>query len=378
MERLCAVLDLRKVLRREGVREGLRSAPHLVASALSARRLEGRVGVLAGVLVVLFLACSVPALRAPVPGSISSQPPRGTSAPATQRSASELSATPVPVQPAPPSPAAPPAVPLYATDWLSAHPGPDLGLHGQAAVLLDVDRHEVRWQRDPATPRAPASLTKLVTAMVAADLAPLDQKVTVSASSDMRAAQRVEPASTVMGLTAGEVLTERELMYGLFMRSGNDAAETLAGGIVDRDRFMALMNQKAVDLGMKGTHFTSPVGLDDPGMRSTAYDLAVAGATIVSRYPDLLAISGTPQVSIPQTASHKAYTMENYNKLLLPGAFTYPGATGMKTAFTDDAGPCMVATASRGGRRLVAVVLHSNDFFGDATRLLNYGFATPA
>jgi serine-type D-Ala-D-Ala carboxypeptidase (penicillin-binding protein 5/6) len=202
--------------------------------------------------------------------------------------------------------------------------------------------------------------------------------VTVSANGDMRAVQRIEPASTVMGLTAGEVLTERELMYGLFLRSGNDAAETLAGGIVDRDRFMVLMNQKAVDLGMKSSHFTTPVGLDDPGMRSTAYDLAVAGATIVKSYPDLLTISGTPQVSIPQTASHKAFAMENYNKLLLPGPFNYPGATGMKTAFTDDAGPCMVATASRGGRRLVAVVLHSNDFFGDATKVLNYGFALPS
>jgi serine-type D-Ala-D-Ala carboxypeptidase (penicillin-binding protein 5/6) len=376
MERLCAVFDPRKVLRGEGVRDGLRSSPHLLAHALSARRLESRIGVVAGVLVVLFLACSVPALRAPVSGGISRQALHATSAGSSQRAASGLRAT--PVQAAPPAPAAPPAVPLYATDWLSAHPGPDLGLHGQAVVLLDVDRHEVRWQRDPSTPRAPASLTKIVTAMVAADLAPLDQKITVSANSDMRAVQRVEPASTVMGLTAGEVLTERELMYGLFMRSGNDAAETLAGGIVDRDRFMALMNQKAVDLGMKSSHFTSPVGLDDPGMRSSAYDLAVAGATIVNRYPDLLAISGTPQVSIPQTATHKPYAMENYNKLLLPGPFAYPGATGMKTAFTDDAGPCMVATASRGGRRLVAVVLHSNDFFGDATKVLNYGFALPS
>jgi serine-type D-Ala-D-Ala carboxypeptidase (penicillin-binding protein 5/6) len=376
MERLCAVFDLHKVLRGEGVRGGLRSSPHLLARALSARRLESRIGVVAGVLVVLFLACSVPALRGPVSGGISRHPLQGTSAGSSQRAASGLRAA--PVQAAPPVPAAPPAVPLYATDWLSAHPGPDLGLHGQAAVLLDVDRHEVRWQRDPSTPRAPASLTKIVTAMVAADLAPLDQKITVSANSDMRAVQRIEPASTVMGLTAGEVLTERELMYGLFMRSGNDAAETLAGGIVDRDRFMALMNQKAVDLGMKSSHFTSPVGLDDAGMRSTAYDLAVAGATIVNRYPDLLAISGTPQVSIPQTATHKPYAMENYNKLLLPGLFAYPGATGMKTAFTDDAGPCMVATASRGGRRLVAVVLHSNDFFGDATKVLNYGFALPS
>jgi D-alanyl-D-alanine carboxypeptidase (penicillin-binding protein 5/6) len=267
-----------------------------------------------------------------------------------------------------------PGAPLFSGAWLSAHPEPDLGIKGQADVLLDVDRHQVLWQRDPTTPRAPASLTKIVTAMVAADLAPLDRKVTVSAGSDMQAAQKVEPASTVMGLTAGEVLTERELMYGLFMRSGNDAAETLAGGIVDRGRFVQLMNEKAAALGMSASHFTSPVGLDEPGMHSTARDLAVAGAALVSGYPALLAISGTPHISLSQTASHKAYTMDNYNKLLLPGPWTYAGATGMKTAFTDDAGPCMVASASRGGRRLVVVVLHSDNFFGDATKLLNYGF----
>jgi D-alanyl-D-alanine carboxypeptidase (penicillin-binding protein 5/6) len=210
--------------------------------------------------------------------------------------------------------------------------------------------------------------------MVVADLAPLDRQVTVGPDTDMKAVQKVEPASTVMGLTAGEVLTVHELLYGLFLRSGNDAAETLGSGIVPRDQFVALMNQKAAELGMRSSHFTTPVGLDDPAMRSSAYDLGVAAAAIVTRYPALLAISGTPQITIPQTPTHKAFTMENYNKLLLPGPWAYPGATGMKTAFTDDAGPCMVATASRGNRRLVAVILHSQNFFGDATKLLNYGF----
>jgi serine-type D-Ala-D-Ala carboxypeptidase (penicillin-binding protein 5/6) len=274
-------------------------------------------------------------------------------------------------------PAAPPGPPPLSGAWLAKHPSPDLGVHGQAVVLADVGSKEVLWQRDPTSPRAPASLTKLVTAMVAADLAQLDQKVTVSGSTDMAAVQKVEPASTVMGLTAGEVLTLRELMYGLFLRSGNDAAETMAAGIVDRDRFIRLMNEKAAALGMRSSHFTTPIGLDDPGMRSTAYDLAVAAATIVTRYPELLAISGTPGVTIPQTASHKQYTLENYNKLVLAGPLNFPGATGMKTAFTDDAGPCMVASARRGNRRLVAVVLNSDNFFADAGKLLTYGFGVP-
>jgi D-alanyl-D-alanine carboxypeptidase (penicillin-binding protein 5/6) len=325
---------------------------------------------------VLVVACSGPVARAPISAASAGQTSR-PQVPAAHRIVAQAPG-PVPVDAAPGTTLPAPAAPVFSTSWLTAHPGPDLGIRGQAVVLLDVDRHEVRWERDPSTPRAPASLTKIVTAMVAADLAPLDQKVTVSANTDMQAMQRVEPASTVMGLTAGEVLTERELMYGLFLRSGNDAAESLADGIVDRDHFMRLMNEKAASLGMKGSHFTSPVGLDDPGMRSTAEDLAVASAAIVSRYPDLLAISGVAHVTLPQTATHKAYTLENYNKLLLPGPWSYPGATGMKTAFTDDAGPCMVASATRGGSRLVVVILHSDNFFGDATKLLNYGFGIAA
>ncbi len=267
------------------------------------------------------------------------------------------------------------AASVFATTWLSGHPQPGLDVHGQADVLVDVDSHQVLWQRDAHTPRPPASLAKLVTAMVAADLAPLDRSVTVTGQTDMDAVRRVEPASTVMGLTAGEILTVRELLTGLFLRSGNDAAETLGSGLVPRDRFVQLMNQKAAALHMSDSHFTTPVGLDDPAMRTSPYDLALAAATITVRYPALLAISGLASAEIPQAPAHKAFSLANYNRLVLPGnAYTYQGATGMKTAFTDDAGPCMVATATRGGHRLVAVVMHSDNFFADATRLLDYGF----
>jgi D-alanyl-D-alanine carboxypeptidase (penicillin-binding protein 5/6) len=112
-------------------------------------------------------------------------------------------------------------------------------------------------------------------------------------------------------------------------------------------------------------------------MRTSPYDLAVAAATITTRYRALLGISGTPSITLPQSATHKAFDMVNYNKLVLPGSpYAYQGATGMKTAFTDDAGPCMVATATRGGRHLVAVVMSSDNSSADAVRLLDYGFAT--
>ena len=266
----------------------------------------------------------------------------------------------------------------FATVWLSAHPDPGLDIRGQADILVDIGSRQILWQRDARRPRAPASLAKLMTAMVAADLARLDRKVKVTAQSDMDAAKLVEPASTVMGLSTGEELTVRELMYGLFLRSGNDAAETLARGIVSRDRFIHLMNQKASDLHMTDSHFTTPAGLDDPAMKTTPYDLALAAAAVAAHYPDLLAISGTPSITLPQTPSHKAFAMVNYNKMVIPGnPYTYQGAVGMKTAFTDNAGPCMVAVAARGGRKLVAVIMHSDNFFADATKLFDYGFSHP-
>jgi serine-type D-Ala-D-Ala carboxypeptidase (penicillin-binding protein 5/6) len=264
------------------------------------------------------------------------------------------------------------------TAWLARHPQAALDVRGQAVVLIDVGSGQVLWERQPHQRRAPASLTKLMTAMVAADLAPLDRLVHVTGATDADAAREVEPTATVMGLTVGERLRVRDLLYGLFLRSGADAAETLAGGIVPRDQFVRLMNQKAQALHMVDSHFTTPVGLDDPAMRTTAYDVALASAAIVARYPALLAISGTPSITLPRTAGHKQFAMVNYNKLVLPGSgFTYAGATGMKTAFTDDAGQCMVATATRNGRRLVAVVMDSPVFFTDAVKLLDYGFATP-
>ena len=263
------------------------------------------------------------------------------------------------------------------TTWVARHPQPALAINAQAVVLLDIGTRQVLWERDPTGRRAPASLTKLVTAMVVADQAPFDRQVGVTGATDMAAIQQAVPDATVMGLTAGEILTVRELLYGLFLRSGNDTAETLAT-IPGRATFIEEMNRKAAELGMSGSHFSSPVGLDAPDMYTSASDLAIAAATIVVRYPALLAISGTPFMDLPQSATHKAYPMQNYNRLVIPGQpWFYPGATGMKTAFTDDAGPSMVATADRDGRRMVAVILHSSNFFADARALLDYGYSLP-
>jgi D-alanyl-D-alanine carboxypeptidase (penicillin-binding protein 5/6) len=252
----------------------------------------------------------------------------------------------------------------FATSWLDSHPSPELGTHMRSAVLVDLDFNQVLWAKDDRSRRPPASLTKLMTAMVVVDLAGLDDQVTVPAE-----ASQVEP--NWMGVSPGEVLTVGELLWGLLLDSGNDAAETLARTLMPRSAFLAEMNAKAAKLGMRDSHFANPSGLDDPGLYSTAYDLAIMAGHLLENYPVLAGIVVTSEHPVPATSTHKAFAPYNLNGLVR----RYGGGTGLKTGYTDEAGGCLAASATRAGRRLVAIVLNSDIFVGDATRLLDYGFA---
>jgi D-alanyl-D-alanine carboxypeptidase (penicillin-binding protein 5/6) len=141
-----------------------------------------------------------------------------------------------------------------------------------------------------------------------------------------------------------------------------------------RDRFLALMNAKARDLHLRDTHYATPSGLVDDDNYSSAYDLAVVAMEVVRRYPEITKIAALKDTVIPATATHKAYYPHNVNHIL----DVYPGADGLKTGFTDAAGGCIVVTATRGGRHLIAVLMGSDIMFGDAVRLLDYGFSTAA
>lgn len=250
--------------------------------------------------------------------------------------------------------------------WLATNPEPHLPIHGQAAYLVDLDTRLVLWERDPETSRAPASLTKLMTAMVAVDDAgSLDRTVVVAT-----AATEISPS--VMGLSPGDRLTVRQLLDGLFLDSGNDAAEALSRGIVPRDRFIRQMNQKAASIGLTASHFVDPSGLDAPGHGMSAHDLVHVAAYIDKYYPALAAIADTKDIAIPASSTHKAFYPHNLNPML----WSYPGITGLKTGLTDNAGGCMLATATRNGRHLIVVVLNATGYSAaDATLLLNYGFS---
>ena len=255
----------------------------------------------------------------------------------------------------------------YSLDWVRRHGSPDLGLAAAAGIVVDLDTRTVLWQRDAFTSRAPASLAKMVTAMVAVDLVSPDTAIPVTASMT-----DVIPDS--MGVVPGERVPVRDLLYGVFLDSGNDAAEVLAQGIVARPLFIGLMNAKVHALGLRDTTFSNPTGLDDPGVRSTAYDLAMIAGYLSTRYPLLAQIASIPDHFIPASSTHKAYEPLNLNKLL----DLYPGATGLKTGQTDEAGGCLAATAVRGGHHLVSVVLGSDVFFTDSATLLDYGFSVAA
>ena len=239
-------------------------------------------------------------------------------------------------------------------------------IKARAAIVLDLDSGETLFALDAHGRYPPASLTKVMTALVALDTLRLDQVLTVPASIN-----QLPWDSTRMGLRAGERLTVRELMYGLFLNSGNDAAITLSEAAMPRAAFVARMNARAAALAMGDSHFVNPIGLDDAGLYASAVDLAKAAIELRLRFPEVAAMAAVPAMTLPAGATHHAFKLYNLNDLIRK----YPGATGLKTGWTGRAGGCLIATATRDGRHLLAVVLGSPRVFDEAATLLDYGFA---
>jgi D-alanyl-D-alanine carboxypeptidase len=274
-------------------------------------------------------------------------------------------ATPSPVPS--PTPTALPAATTVAIPGPTVRPIPVPALDAQEVALVNLDSGRFLWQSNAHAAWAPASLTKIFTAMVAVDLMGMNATVTVPASIS-----KLPSDSTFMGLTPGERLTVRELLYGVFLPSGNDAAETLASAVTSRSAFIAGMNAKAARLGLRTTHFVNPTGLSEPGLYSSAYDLALAAMYLESHYAGLVSVSATAAITIAATATHKAFTLVNLNKLLR----TYPGTYGLKTGWTEVALGCLITVSNRGGHRLLAVLLGARNgtAYAEMPKVLDYGF----
>lgn len=248
---------------------------------------------------------------------------------------------------------------------------PGLVLHTQAAeapavsaasaVLMDGETGRILYANNENEPRAIASITKLMTALVAAEWAQGDLSRTVTIRQEWTGIE-----GTSLYLRAGEKLTLETLLYGLLLHSGNDAAVALAASCAgDVETFVGWMNQRAQDLGMTNTHFSDPNGLGDENHYSTALDMARLGAACLQN-PTVAKITATRSI----TLEGRSFT--NHNKLL----WLYPGCTGMKTGYTRQAGRTLVSSAEKDGQTLICVTLNDRNDWTDHQALLDYGFET--
>jgi serine-type D-Ala-D-Ala carboxypeptidase (penicillin-binding protein 5/6) len=238
-------------------------------------------------------------------------------------------------------------------------------LAGAAAVLVDGKTGRVLWARRAHERRQVASTTKIMTALLALRKLQPHDIVTVDPS-----VPRVPLVRE--GLRAGERVEAWKLFTAMLLYSGNDDALALAiaaGG--DKWTFIREMNAEADKLGLNNTHFSSPSGVKDADNYSSAWDLA-ALTRVAMRNARFRALVRTKIAHVKWSAPTYAKIYVNNNNLLR----SYPGATGVKTGYTHKAGPCLVASATRSGVSLIAVVLDSSNMYGDATRLLDFGFAS--
>ena len=238
-----------------------------------------------------------------------------------------------------------------------------------AYLLMDAGSGSVLISNGGQQRRAPASLTKIMTALIVLERSKLDRLVTADQAS-LDALKDTE--SSTIGLQAGDRMTVKDLLYGLLLPSGNDAALVLAKAVAGSEKsFVELMNKRAAELDLTHTHFDNPHGLDSRNQYSTAYDLARLTRVAMNNATFREIVATQRQ---PVTISGDPYSSPNYNELLQ----LYPGADGVKIGYTDLAGETMIGSAVRDGRRLLVVVLGSNRRAADAMLLLDRGFGLRA
>lgn len=227
----------------------------------------------------------------------------------------------------------------------------------QNAILIDAATNRVLYEKNADSRALIASTTKIMTALVVCEQCNVLDRVRIP-----KEAVGIEGSS--MYLRESEVLTVQDLLYGLMLHSGNDAAAALAiycgGTIAD---FAQLMNDKAHRLGMTGTHFENPHGLDSPGHYSTARDMAILAAYAMKNPIFYKTVS-------TKTVTAAGRSLRNHNKLL----WRVTGADGVKTGFTKAAGRILVSSATRQGRRLIAVTMNDPNDWADHAAMIEDGF----
>ena len=239
----------------------------------------------------------------------------------------------------------------------------ETGTSAKACVVIDEASGRILLSHNADTPLPMASTTKVMTALLAIELGDLDAPVTCSRNA-------FGVPGTSIYLSEGETLTLREMLCGLMLASGNDAATAIAehiGGSVED--FCRMMTARAAELGCKNTVFLTPHGLPQEGHCTTAYDLALIAREAMT-HEVFREIVGTQRATIPWEGRSYDRVLNNKNRLLT----TYEGTTGIKTGYTKKAGRCLVFGAEREGMRIIGVVLNCADWFDEAARLMDRTF----
>lgn len=237
------------------------------------------------------------------------------------------------------------------------------GISAQTAIMIEANSGEVLYEKNAEGKAYPASITKIMTALLAVENGTLDKKVKVSAN-----ASGVEGSSIY--LEVGEKISLRDLVYGLMLRSGNDAAIAISeeiGG--STSNFVIMMNKRARELGAFNTHFTNPNGLHNPDHYTTAKDMA------------LIAMAAMKNADFKEVAATKSWVTERgegkynyfYNKNKV--VYQYNGGTGIKIGYTKAAGRTLVASSERNGMELICVVMNAPDWFQDTYKLMDYAYS---
>lgn len=259
----------------------------------------------------------------------------------------------------PPWPVPVPTPAPYPVNVTGIYPGPEITSTG--VVVLDIDSGVYLYKRNETVELSPASTTKLLTALVAIDHYNLDDVVTV---------KRMNIDGQSMGLVPGEQITVENLLYGALIYSGNDAAWALSdyypGG---EPKFIEAMNAKAKELHLTRSTFTNPVGYDDPNHKMTPLDLAILGEAALNN-KTIAKMVAIPEITISDVSHTYFHQLKNVNELL----GKIPGVGGIKTGWTQDAGENLITLVQRNGHRVIIVVLHSQDRFGDTSKLIDWIF----
>lgn len=234
----------------------------------------------------------------------------------------------------------------------------------KSMVVIEADSRRVLNDKNKDERLAMASTTKIMTALVTCkNVKDFDEVVAINDNA-------VGIEGTSMYLKKGEKLTVKELLYGLMLPSGNDAAMALAyyvGG--SEEGFVEMMNEQAKELNLQNTHFANPHGLDAGGHYTSAYDLAIITAEALKN-DTFKEIVSTKNIRVTGSKENEPRFLSNKNKLLK----TLEGCTGVKTGFTDNAGRCFVCSCTRDGMTLISVVLNCGPMFEESAKLLNACF----